>query len=82
MNVLFFASLRERLGCDQVELVDASGINTPQDIINQLIKRGTPWDAALKSGKLLVSVNQEIASLSSPINPEDEIAFFPPVTGG
>lgn len=82
MKVLFFASLRERLQCDQEEWSDTTDISSPQDIINQLIERGAPWDSALQSGKLLVSINQEMASLSSKIEPEDEVAFFPPVTGG
>jgi molybdopterin synthase sulfur carrier subunit len=82
MNVLFFASLRERLQCDQEEWTDISGINSPQDIINRLAERGAPWDTALQSDKVLVSINQEMANLNSPVSAEDEIAFFPPVTGG
>lgn len=82
MKILFFASLRERLQCDQEEWSDISGVATAQDILNRLIDRGSPWDAALQSGKLLVSINQEMASLSSEVNSGDEVAFFPPVTGG
>ncbi len=82
MKILFFASLRERLNCDQEEWTGTSDITSPQDIINRLIERGAPWDAALKSGKLLVSINQEMAHLSSDVNADDEVAFFPPVTGG
>lgn len=82
MKVLFFASLRERLQCDQEEWTDTTGITSPQDIINRLIERGAPWDTALQNGKLLVSINQEMAHLDSEIKAGDEIAFFPPVTGG
>jgi sulfur-carrier protein len=82
MKILFFASLRERLQCDQEALNDVSEITTVQDIINRLVQRGAPWDSALQTGKLLVSVNQEMASLSSEVNADDEVAFFPPVTGG
>jgi len=82
MKILFFASLRERLQCDQETLTDVTGITTTQDIVNLLVQRGTPWDTALQNGKLLVSINQEMASLSSEVNADDEIAFFPPVTGG
>lgn len=82
MKVLFFASLRERLQCDQEEWADTTGITSPQDIINRLIERGAPWDTALQNGKLLVSINQEMAHLGSEIKAGDEIAFFPPVTGG
>ncbi|UZE96442.1 MoaD/ThiS family protein [Alkalimarinus alittae] len=82
MKILFFASLRERLQCEQEQWTDLSGITSAQDILNRLIDRGSPWDAALQNGKLLVSINQEIASLTSKVNPDDEVAFFPPVTGG
>ena len=82
MKILFFASLRERLQCDQETLEDITGINTIQDIVNLLIQRGAPWDTALENGKLLVSINQEMANLSSEVKADDEIAFFPPVTGG
>ena len=82
MKVLFFASLRERVKCDQEEWNDVSNISTPQDILNRLIERGAPWDGALQSGKLLVSINQEMASLNSNVVLNDEVAFFPPVTGG
>ena len=82
MKILFFASLRERLQCDQETLNDVSGITTAQDIIDHLVQRGTPWDTALQTGKVLISINQEMASLSSEVNENDEIAFFPPVTGG
>lgn len=82
MKILFFASLRERLQCDQEEWTDISTITTVQHVLDKLIERGAPWDAALQSGKLLVSVNQEMASLSSEVSANDEVAFFPPVTGG
>lgn len=82
MKVLFFASLRERLNCDQEEWTDTAGITSPQDIINRLVERGAPWNEALQNGKLLVSINQEMAHLNSPLEPTDEVAFFPPVTGG
>ncbi len=82
MKVLFFASLRERVKCDQEEWNDVSNMSTPQDILNRLIERGAPWDSALQSGKLLVSINQEMASMDSNVTLNDEVAFFPPVTGG
>ena len=82
MKILFFASLRERLQCDQETLNDVTDITTAQDIVNLLVQRGNPWDTALQSGKILISINQEMASLSSEVKAGDEIAFFPPVTGG
>lgn len=82
MKILFFASLRERLQCDQETISDITGITTVQDIINKLAQRGSPWDEAFQNGKFLVSINQEMSNLSSVVSHDDEIAFFPPVTGG
>ncbi|MBD4685637.1 molybdopterin synthase sulfur carrier subunit, partial [Xanthomonas citri pv. citri] len=40
------------------------------------------WQLALEKGKLLVAINQSISPLESAIKDGDEVAFFPPVTGG
>jgi molybdopterin synthase sulfur carrier subunit len=47
-----------------------------------LTERGDKWQLALESGKLLVAVNQTICHLDTEIKDGDEVAFFPPVTGG
>ncbi len=45
--------------------------------------RGGTWGSALAQGKALrVAVNQEVAQPTTPVKPGDEVAFFPPVTGG
>ena len=80
VNVLFFASLREALGVGQVSYqldcsVSAAGL------LEQLQAQGVEWQKAL-SGRLLCSVNQDIVPLDTVISDGDEVAFFPPVTGG
>ncbi|UTW02440.1 MoaD/ThiS family protein [Amphritea atlantica] len=80
VNVLFFASLREALGVGQVSYqldcsVSAAGL------VEQLQAQGVEWQKAL-SGQLLCSVNQDIVPLDTVISDGDEVAFFPPVTGG
>ena len=80
VNVLFFASLREALGVGQVSYqldrsVSAAGL------LEQLQAQGAEWQKAL-SGQLLCSVNQDIVPLDTVISDGDEVAFFPPVTGG
>ncbi|MCP5162273.1 MAG: molybdopterin converting factor subunit 1 [Hahellaceae bacterium] len=82
MKILFFASLRERLQCAEVTLSDTESLQTGRDILNRLIARGEPWQSALQSGQLLMAVNQEMVPLDTQVNADDEIAFFPPVTGG
>lgn len=81
INVLFFASLRETLGCAQVT------VNTPQPatiaaLLDALLQQHPHWQAALSSNNLLISRNHTLAKASTVITTGDEIAFFPPVSGG
>lgn len=81
MKVLFFASLKERLKCAELEL-DASNINSVSELRDTLVSKGELWADALSSPNLLVAVNQEMSNPNTPISDADEVAFFPPVTGG
>lgn len=81
ITVRFFASLRERLGTDQVR-VESHGIATIADLQGCLSKRGEHWLKALGDQQTLAAVNQAMAKPSTPVKPGDEVAFFPPVTGG
>lgn len=83
VRVLFFASLREQLGSagEELELPDA--VNTVDALRAHLRDRGPAWQAALAESKLVRSaVNQVMVEPAAAIAPGDEIAFFPPVTGG
>ncbi|MGF1713875.1 molybdopterin synthase sulfur carrier subunit [Photobacterium chitinilyticum] len=80
INVLFFAQVKELVGVDRLE-VEAE-FSTAETLRAHLCERGDKWQLALESGKLLVAVNQTICPLETAINDGDEIAFFPPVTGG
>lgn len=80
ITVLFFAQVKELVGQSQID-VEAS-VNTAEELRQQLALRGDKWQLALDSGKLLVAVNQTICPLDTEIKDGDEVAFFPPVTGG
>ncbi|EPA8653163.1 molybdopterin synthase sulfur carrier subunit [Photobacterium damselae] len=80
ITVLFFAQVKELVGHSQID-VEAS-VNTAEELRQQLALRGDKWQLALESGKLLVAVNQTICPLDTEIKDGDEVAFFPPVTGG
>lgn len=81
MRILYFASLRETLGCDQ-ETLD-TGANSVESLIEQLSARGDIWAEQLqRNDRLQIAVNQSLARRNTPLSPDDEVAFFPPVTGG
>jgi molybdopterin synthase sulfur carrier subunit len=74
ITVRFFASVRERLGKAQ-EVIDSAGINTVADVWKHSAQIALP-------GNLLAAVNMEYARPDQPVRDGDEVAFFPPVTGG
>jgi sulfur-carrier protein len=82
VTLLYFAGLRETLGVSR-EQVALEQVATISALIDQLRNRDPRWSEALSPGKSWrVAVNQQMANLATPIKPGDEIAFFPPVTGG
>ena len=83
IKVLFFAALREQLGTSGEEVELPSGIATVGALRSHLMQRGGAWQSALAEKKLVrIAVNQDMAQPVSPIKAGDEVAFFPPVTGG
>ena len=79
IQVLFFAQVRELIGCAQLACEPCRDVET---LRRQLAQRGDKWALALESGKLLAAVNQTMVSFDHPLQDGDEVAFFPPVTGG
>ena len=83
ITILYFARLRERLGCHEERLDLPAGVGTITDLLEHLRTRGGLWAEALSEGERIMSaVNQEIAQPRTSIRDGDEVAFFPPVTGG
>jgi molybdopterin synthase sulfur carrier subunit len=83
IRVLYFARLREELGTDGEELAADGGVLTVADITRQLCARGSPWQEALDARRAVkAAVNREMARPETPVHDGDEVAFFPPVTGG
>lgn len=80
IKVLFFAQVRELVACDALE-VDAAFQNVEQ-LRAALAAKSDRWALALASGKLLAAVNQTLVAFDHPLRDGDEVAFFPPVTGG
>ena len=83
VTLLYFAGLRETLGCSRENVALPVGVPTVSMLIAELRNRDPKWsDAFAPDKRFRVAVNQHMADLSTPIKAGDEIAFFPPVTGG
>ena len=80
IEVRYFASLREELETGS-EAVDA--VPDLRSLIGTLRSRGGVWEDVFGGDQLLMmAVNQEMADSDTALSDGDEVAFFPPVTGG
>mgnify|MGYP000678141297 CR=1 FL=1 len=83
LKVLFFGQLKDVIKTEQLELdFQQQSLQTVAMLRTLLQSKGDIWNEYLTFGKALVAVNQEICSDSTILKEGDEIAFFPPVTGG
>jgi len=82
LQLRYFASLRESLGIgdEQVELPD--DVHDLTGLTRWLQDRDETWASALADSRLHVAINQEIVKADAAVRDGDEIAWFPPVTGG
>lgn len=81
VKVLFFAQLREQLGCSEYNLDINSAVSLDW-LREQLAEQNEQWRDCFANDKLLMAVNQELVDNKAAVNDGDEVAFFPPVTGG
>lgn len=83
MKLLYFAWLRTRIGISEEEVVPPGHVETVGDLLAWLPSRGEGFASALANPAVVrVAVNQEYARPDHPVRPGDEVALFPPVTGG
>ena len=83
ITVLYFARLKEALGLGSERLPLPPSVATIGALREFLRARGGAWEEELAPAKpVRVAVNQEMAPPHTGLNPGDEVAFFPPVTGG
>lgn len=83
ITIRFFASLRETLGTGTRELDKTPEITLVMDVVEALVRdNGEEWREVLLQGQALVAVNQTMADFGTAVADGDEVAFFPPVTGG
>jgi molybdopterin synthase sulfur carrier subunit len=79
LNVLYFANLREAIGRGSEEVVLPAGVATVGELRAAL---GARHAALLTAKNLRAAVNQKMCGMEAPVADGDEVAFFPPVTGG
>jgi molybdopterin synthase sulfur carrier subunit len=83
MKIFYFSWVRERIGIDKEEIILPENVATVEQLACWLQSRGAGYAIALEDLSIVrAAVNQEHVKLSHPIAPDDEVAFFPPVTGG
>lgn len=81
IDVLYFAWVRERIGLPK-EIINTNA-ETVAELIDELRVRGAHYEAAFSDlAAIRVAINQELVAIDTNIKQADEIAFFPPMTGG
>ncbi|AKC32182.1 molybdopterin synthase sulfur carrier subunit [Candidatus Pantoea carbekii] len=80
IRVLFFSRVRELTGVSILDI--ALEYNNVIELRKALSQKSKNWAIALEASEVLVSVNQTLVPMCHPLQEGDEIAFFPPVTGG
>ncbi len=87
ITVKLFSSLREVLGVSEIEfdLAVLDGVPREADVAAvkaALSKRGADWQEALNQPNLVHALNHKVVYLEATVSEGDELAFFPPMTGG
>ncbi len=83
MKILYFAWLRAKAGVGEEEVSPPAEVGTVAALVDWLAERSPRHADALSDRKIVrVAVNQEYVGLDHPVRAGDEVALFPPVTGG
>lgn len=83
MKLLYFAWVRQKIGTAEEEVTPPAAVTDVAGLLDWLKERGPGYAEALKDSRVVkVAVNQEYVRPDHPLKPGDEVAIFPPVTGG
>ncbi len=83
MKLLYFAWIRERIGVAEEEVSAPAEVVDVSSLLDWLAGRGPGYAAAMADRQLVrVAINQDYARDGDPLSDGDEVALFPPVTGG
>ena len=83
MKLLYFAWIRVKMGVSGEHIDPPQNIKDIEGLIDWLKQRNPIANETFSDiSNIRIAVNQEYVSINNPVKPGDEIAFFPPVTGG
>ncbi len=83
MKILYFAWFAEKIGKREEEIEVDSSVDTIDKLIYLLRKQGKAYEETFAELSLVkVAINKKIVEHENPLTPQDEVAFFPPITGG
>jgi len=82
IQLRYFASLRESLGTGDEQIELPEGVHDLPGLTRWLQGRDATWASALGNKRLHIAINQEIVKVDAVVTDGDEVAWFPPVTGG
>lgn len=81
ITVLFFARYRDLLQTATLN-IPADSVSTVAALMTELKQRGDAWAKVMADEHCIIAVNQQVAEHSTALTAGDEVAFYPPVTGG
>jgi molybdopterin synthase sulfur carrier subunit len=83
VKIIYFSWVRDKTGIGSEELTPPASVSTVASLVDWLKERGEGYQKAFADVTVIrAAVNQEHVKLDHPVGPDDEVAFFPPVTGG
>ena len=83
MNILYFSWIKDKLGKTKENITIDENISSVAELITFLKSKDEAYKEVFKDiSSIRVSINMETANMEDPISNNDEIAFFPPMTGG
>ena len=83
MKILYFAWVRQKVGVGEEDFTPPANVSTVAQLIDALRARGGGYAGAFADvARIRAAVNQNHVGFDAPVNANDEVAFFPPVTGG
>lgn len=83
MNILYFARIRETVGCSEEKITLPASVTTVAELMDHLRAQGEQYASAFADEALIrVAVGETYVDFNHAVSDTDEVAFFPPMTGG